>query len=58
MSRGRKNEPLEFSLESKNAITPEYGENSRMMVPLRFFSEVFGAEVKWDQTTKTVTIIL
>lgn len=40
------------------SVAPEYGENSRMMVPLRFFSEVFGAEVKWDQTTKTVTIIL
>lgn len=40
------------------SVAPEYGENSRMMVPLRFFSEAFGAEVKWDQTTKTVTIIL
>ncbi|HPM43796.1 MAG TPA: copper amine oxidase N-terminal domain-containing protein [Caldisericia bacterium] len=40
------------------AQAPEYGAADRMMVPLRFFSEVFGAQVEWDQASKTITIIL
>jgi hypothetical protein len=31
--------------------------NGRTLVPIRFISETFGAEVVWDVTTKTVTII-
>jgi len=31
--------------------------NSRTLVPIRFISETFGAEVVWDGSTKTVTII-
>ena len=31
--------------------------NGRTLVPIRFISETFGAEVIWDSTTKTVTII-
>ena len=31
--------------------------NGRTLVPIRFISEVFGADVSWDGTTKTVTII-
>ena len=31
--------------------------NDRTMVPIRFMSEMFGAEVGWDGETKTVTII-
>lgn len=31
--------------------------NGRTLVPIRFISEAFGAEVVWDGTTKTVTII-
>lgn len=31
--------------------------NGRTMVPIRFMSEMFGAEVQWDGETKTVTII-
>lgn len=31
--------------------------NGRTLVPIRFISETFGAEVAWDATTKTVTII-
>jgi hypothetical protein len=31
--------------------------NGRTLVPIRFISETFGAEVIWDGTTKTVTII-
>lgn len=30
--------------------------NGRTMVPLRFISEQFGAEVKWDSSTKTATV--
>ena len=32
--------------------------NGRTMVPIRFVSENLGAEVNWDQDTKTVTIIM
>jgi len=31
--------------------------NGRTLVPIRFISETFGAEVLWDGTTKTVTIV-
>ncbi|MCX6328217.1 MAG: stalk domain-containing protein, partial [Bacteroidia bacterium] len=31
--------------------------NGRTLVPIRFISETFGAEVVWDGTTKTVTIV-
>ncbi len=32
--------------------------NSRTLVPVRFISENFGAEVGWDEATKTVTLKL
>jgi len=32
-------------------------DHGRTMVPVRFISEALGAEVIWDDTTKTVTII-
>jgi len=31
--------------------------NDRLMVPLRAVSQAFGAEVKWDEASKSVTII-
>lgn len=31
--------------------------NDRTLVPLRFFSEAFGAEVGWDGTTRTVMVV-
>lgn len=34
-----------------------YIENNRTFVPLRFVSEALGAEVHWNQDTKTVSII-
>ena len=33
-----------------------YIENGRTYVPIRFVSEALGADVKWNGTTKTVTI--
>ena len=33
-------------------------QNGRTMVPLRFISEAFGADVTWDQLTKAVTVSL
>jgi spore coat protein U-like protein len=33
-------------------------QNGRTMVPLRFISEAFGADVTWDQATKAVTVAL
>jgi len=35
---------------------PPYIRNGRTMVPLRFISEAFGADVQWDPVTRTVTI--
>lgn len=32
--------------------------NGRTMVPLRFISEAFGADVVWDQETKSVTVAM
>lgn len=32
--------------------------NDRTLVPVRFIAETFGADVGWDQTTKTVSVIL
>lgn len=31
--------------------------NGRTMVPLRFVSEAFGADVKWDGSTRTINIV-
>jgi hypothetical protein len=33
-------------------------QSGRTMVPLRFISEAFGADVTWDQATKAVTVAL
>ncbi len=33
-------------------------QNGRTMVPLRFISEAFGADVTWDQATQAVTVSL
>jgi len=32
-------------------------DHGRTMVPVRFISEALGAEVVWDDATKTVTVI-
>ncbi len=37
-------------------VTP-YIVNGRTLVPIRFISEIFGAQVVWDGTTRTVTIV-
>ena len=41
---------------SKIDVAPKIVSN-RTFVPLRFISETFGAQVNWDGTTKTITII-
>ncbi len=41
-----------------NLDTPPTILNGRTMVPIRFISEAFGAEVEWDGATQTVTITL
>lgn len=43
---------------SKNTIeaAPFINESNRTMVPIRAISDAFGAEISWDDTTKTVTI--
>ena len=38
--------------------TPVENRNGYTMVPLRFISEAFGAEVIWDETNKVITINL
>ncbi len=35
---------------------PFIDENSRTLIPLRFVTEALGADVSWDQTTKTATV--
>ncbi|MBP7732737.1 MAG: copper amine oxidase N-terminal domain-containing protein [Caldisericia bacterium] len=37
---------------------PEQDKSGRTMVPIRFMSELFGAEVLWDQASKTITITM
>lgn len=38
------------------AVAP-YERNGSTLIPLRFFSEQFGAKVSWDESTKTVSIV-
>ena len=37
-------------------VTPYLAEGDRTLVPLRFISEAFGADVAWDGDTQTITI--
>lgn len=37
-------------------VTPYLDENDRTLVPLRFISEAFGADVAWDGDTQSITI--
>ena len=37
-------------------VTPYLAEGDRTLVPLRFISEAFGADVEWDGDTQTITI--
>jgi len=49
-----------FSSVNNEKITMDTApiiDHGRTMVPVRFISEALGAEVIWDDTTKTVTII-
>ncbi|MCH5185059.1 MAG: discoidin domain-containing protein, partial [Oscillospiraceae bacterium] len=39
-------------------VSPYLAEGNRTLVPLRFISESFGAEVDWDADTKGITITL
>lgn len=38
-------------------VAPIIAEGNRTMVPLRFLSETFGAEVSWDTQTNSATIV-
>lgn len=38
--------------------TPYIAEGDRTLVPLRFISESFGADVEWDDATRQITIVL
>ncbi|HBL81609.1 MAG TPA: hypothetical protein DD391_03275 [Clostridiales bacterium] len=42
--------------DNKNVVP--YIENDRTMVPLRFISETFGADVEWIPGTRTIEIVL
>ena len=37
-------------------VVPYISSENRTLVPIRFISESLGAEVKWDETSKTVTV--
>jgi len=43
--------------EEKDLQAAPYIKEDTTLVPLRFIGEAFGAEVRWDGTTKTITII-
>ena len=36
---------------------PFIDENSRTMIPVRFVAENLGAQVTWDQTSKTASVV-
>ena len=37
--------------------SPSFIENDRTYLPIRFVTEKLGADVKWDDESKTVTIV-
>ena len=43
--------------ETKELDSPAFIENSRTYLPVRFVAESLGAEVSWDDATKTATIV-
>ncbi len=44
-------------LDPENDLITPFIQNGRILVPVRFISEAFGAKVSWNQITKTATII-
>lgn len=44
-------------IDSTNADVVPFIKDDRTMVPVRFISEAFGAEVEWDADAKSVTVI-
>lgn len=44
-------------LDPDNDLITPFIQNGRILVPVRFISEAFGAKVSWNQITKTATII-
>lgn len=62
-----KSEPVILQIGRKTAIkdggkieldvAPIIADGGRTMVPIRFLSETFGADVKWDEATKSVTVV-
>ncbi len=43
-------------VDTKNTDVVPFTENGRTLVPVRFISEAFGAEVGWDDATQTVSV--
>ena len=48
---------LNINGEVKEMDTEAVINNSRTFIPLAFLADVFDAELKWDNDTKTVTIM-
>ncbi len=42
--------------EKKELDVPAFTENDRTLVPVRFISESFGAQVGWEESTQTATV--
>lgn len=42
--------------EQREIETAPYNKDGRSYVPIRFFSEAFGADVQWDSNTRTVIL--
>lgn len=48
-----------FHVDNNNKlVTPYIDENDRTMIPVRFLAESMGADVRWDNEKKQVTIVL
>ncbi|MCQ4925714.1 N-acetylmuramoyl-L-alanine amidase family protein [Tissierella carlieri] len=48
--------PIIMDGQAINTEFPSFVHTNRTLVPIRFVSESYGAEVSWDQKTKTATV--
>ena len=44
-------------IDPENELITPFIQNGRILVPVRFIAEAFGAKVSWNQDTKTATIV-
>lgn len=49
-------EDVVVPIDKDNSAVVPFLQNDRTLVPMRFLAETFGAKVKWDNDTRTVTL--